>query len=127
MCVCVCVCIYVYMRCTVYISVLKLTRVFAACVYVCTWRSLAPRVCMYITMYVCVGSAVELRKAVPTTLSLRNTNSFPVGFKVKTTSPKSYAVKVCHTCTCFSLCCSPLLSTSLVNEWSDERARKFSL
>ena len=45
--------------------------------------------------YVCVCvRAVELRKAVPTTLSLRNTNTFPVGFKVKTTSPKSYAVKV---------------------------------
>lgn len=36
----------------------------------------------------------ELRKAVPTTLTLKNTSdSKKVGFKVKTTTPKSYAVK----------------------------------
>ena len=39
-------------------------------------------------------TAVELRKAVPTTLTLKNTSdSKKVGFKVKTTTPKSYAVK----------------------------------
>eukprot|EP00951_Prasinocladus_malaysianus_P001121 scaffold7855_cov39-Prasinocladus_malaysianus.AAC.1 len=35
----------------------------------------------------------ELRKQIPVTLSLTNTGSTPVAFKVKTTSPKKYIVR----------------------------------
>ena len=60
-------------------------RTYDTYIYICVFAI------TYVCEYVCT---VELRKAVPTTLTLRNTNTFPVGFKVKTTSPKSYAVKV---------------------------------